>query len=72
MVVVLRNIQEFSSVTTTANDGYPIYRRMNNNRSIEVGGCLLDNCWVVPYNPYLLLKYNAHINVEVCTTLLVQ
>ena len=60
--------KEFSSVTTTANDGYPIYRRMDNSRSVELGGCLLDNRWVVPYNPFLLLKYNAHINVEICTT----
>ena len=60
--------KEFSSITTTANDGYPIYRRMDNSRSVEVGGCLLDNRWVVPYNPFLLLKYNAHINVEICTT----
>jgi hypothetical protein len=27
------------------------------------------NQWVVPYNPYLLLKYNCHINVEVCSSI---
>ena len=34
-------LKEFSSVTTTANDGYPIYRHVNNDHNIEVGGCLL-------------------------------
>ena len=58
----------FSTVTTTANDGYPLYRRRDNKRSAEVCGTLLDNRWIVPYNPFLLLKYNAHINVEICTT----
>ena len=28
----------------------------------------MDNSWVVPYNPYLTLKYNAHINLELCST----
>ena len=23
---------------------------------------------MVPYNPYTLLKFNAHINVEICST----
>ena len=55
--------KELSSVTTTANDVY--FTLMDNSRSLEVGGCLLDNRWVVPYNPFLLLKYNAHINVEI-------
>ena len=27
-----------------------------------------DNRFVVPYNPYLLLKFNSYINVEVCST----
>ncbi|XP_023312434.1 uncharacterized protein LOC108916109, partial [Anoplophora glabripennis] len=27
-----------------------------------------DNRWIVPYNPYALLKYNCHINVEACAS----
>jgi hypothetical protein len=29
----------------------------------------LDNRWVVLHNVYLLTKYNAHINVEVCNNI---
>ena len=54
--------------TTTGNDSYPIYQRRNNKRTVQVNGLELDNRSVVPYNPYLLLKYNAHINVEICST----
>ena len=28
---------------------------------------VVNNTWTVPYNPYLCLKYNCHINVEICT-----
>ena len=60
--------KEFSVQTTTNKDGYPRYRRRDNGITVNVGKYDVDNRWVVPYNPYLLMKYNAHINVEVCAT----
>jgi hypothetical protein len=30
---------------------------------------MLDNRWVVPYNPYLIRTFNCHINVEACTSI---
>ena len=48
---------------------YPVYRR----RSPSDGGTrrtylghTYDNSHVVPYSPYLLLKYRCHLNVECC------
>ena len=58
----------FAEFTTTGNDSYPIYQRRNNKRTVQVNGVELDNRSVAPYNPYLLFKYNAHINVEICST----
>ena len=58
----------FSAVTTNAEDGYPVYRRSDNGRVVNVGRAQLDNRWVVPSNLYFLLKFNAHINVEICST----
>lgn len=36
---------------------------------MKVRGHILDNRWVVPYNPYLVAKFDCHINVEICPTI---
>ena len=60
--------KNFQSNTVAEVDGYPIYKRRM-GREYYVGRHCVDNSWVVPYNPYLLLKYNCHINVEVCASI---
>ncbi|XP_074298852.1 uncharacterized protein LOC141629809 [Silene latifolia] len=52
--------------TTIGEDGYPIYKRSKIGKTIYKDQVALDNGSVVLYNPYLLLKYRAHINVEWC------
>lgn len=57
--------KEFCEKTVQLADGYPKYRRPENGLSVQKNGVLLDNRWIVPYNPYLCSKYSAHINVEI-------
>ncbi|KAL0307589.1 UNVERIFIED_CONTAM: hypothetical protein Sangu_3021300 [Sesamum angustifolium] len=62
----------FAECTVQGNDSYPIYRRRNDHRSVALdneGEVVVDNGWVVPYNPWLLLKYDCHINVEICSSI---
>lgn len=60
--------KDFVPFTREAVSGYPLYKRSDNGISVDVRGKSVDNRFVVPYNPYLLAKFNCHINVEVCTT----
>ena len=56
-----------------SNQACPTYRRrspQDNGRSFEHNGRIVDNSWVVPYSPYLCLRYEAHINVEICASAL--
>ncbi|XP_073307171.1 uncharacterized protein [Primulina huaijiensis] len=61
--------KDFSDSTRYGTNSYPIYRRRNDKHAIPIRSALLDNRWVVPYNPYLLAKFNCHINVEICSTI---
>ena len=66
--------KDFQKITSVDQDNnYATYRR----RAPEDGGrqivCpktgrIIDNRWVVPYNPFLSLRFNCHINVERCTS----
>ena len=59
----------FSQHTLFNDGGYPTYKRPDNGRIFRKGTIDLSNQWVVPYNPYLLLKYGSHINVEACVSI---
>ena len=63
--------KKFQPYTIQSEGAYPLYRR----RAPEDGGHThqtkhrtIDNRFIVPYNPYLIYKFNAHVNVEVCAT----
>ena len=51
---------------------YATYRRRSpddGGRTVTNSkGRTIDNSWIVPYNPYLSLKYDCHINVECCSS----
>ncbi|XP_004308375.1 PREDICTED: uncharacterized protein LOC101294118 [Fragaria vesca subsp. vesca] len=61
--------KNFTNHTVQGNDAYPIYRRRASRLPVPLcrrGDTMVDNRWVVPYNPWLLLRYDCHVNVEVC------
>jgi PIF1-like helicase/Helitron helicase-like domain at N-terminus len=67
--------KEFTEETIVHEDRYPEYRRRNDGQTFMVPKpgspdeqVVRDNRWVVPYNPYLLQKYQCHMNVEICAT----
>ena len=67
----------YSEETIVSENGYPMYKRSSivdpdNLHHVPVpqgygGGTIeVNNKWIVPYNPFLLKRYKAHINVECC------
>ena len=59
--------------TCFLDNSYPPYSRQSEeapgspiSKTIRGGiNVSVNNAWVVPYNPYILLRYNAHINLEI-------
>lgn len=60
----------FQDETTMDADGYPCYRRRETDEYHEKqGSYVVDNRFVVPYCPEILLKLNCHCNVEVVSNI---
>ena len=70
--------KDFSDETIINNNGYPVYRRRQRGTKggfiANIGKkgrhFIIDNRWVVPYNPYLIKRYRGHINVEICSSIM--
>ncbi|XP_071581345.1 uncharacterized protein [Temnothorax nylanderi] len=60
--------KEFRDETNANVNGYPMYQRRNTGKKYIVRGKEIDNRWVVPYSPYLIMKYDRHINLEICSS----
>ncbi|WVZ95295.1 hypothetical protein U9M48_041079 [Paspalum notatum var. saurae] len=56
--------KEYSEKTAILQNGHVRYARPNNGITALKNGIKLDNRCVVPHNVDLLIKYQAHINVE--------
>ncbi|XP_050910051.1 uncharacterized protein LOC127123919 [Lathyrus oleraceus] len=58
--------KKFQPKTVVDRDGYPVYRRRENDNTVMKKHVTLDSRHVIPYNAYLLEKIQAHINMECC------
>ncbi|CAN1164820.1 hypothetical protein LINPERPRIM_LOCUS33398 [Linum perenne] len=56
----------YNTETISDRHGYTLYKREMTNITVNKSGKYLDNRYVVPYNRHLIIKYQAHINIEIC------
>ena len=57
--------------TQMGEDSYPTYRRRPGHffeKKVKGNIVEIDNKWVVPHNKFLLKTFNAHLNVEICSS----
>jgi len=56
--------------TEMNHEDFPEYKRSADGPLLQGrDGHPVDNTWIVPHNLWLSTKYNAHINVEVCSSI---
>jgi hypothetical protein len=56
------------NATVFDENGFVYYKRHTQLMSHVIKTDIsLSNCHVVPYNRELLLRYNAHINIKICS-----
>ncbi len=60
--------KDMSRETVLLSNKYPKYRRRG-RFSCDVKGRVISDDWVVPYSPFLSLKYRAHVNVEIASSI---
>lgn len=61
--------KKFQDCTIIPKDGFTTYRRRNQDNAVKVDSksdFTVDNRHIIPHNKGLLVKYQCHINVEVC------
>ncbi|WOH08400.1 hypothetical protein DCAR_0727840 [Daucus carota subsp. sativus] len=59
-------LKRYNSNTYFDDCGFPVYKRRNTGAKVKCKGHDLDNRFVVPYNRDLLLRFQCHINIEIC------
>ncbi|VDP21599.1 unnamed protein product [Heligmosomoides polygyrus] len=66
VVCTKRFPKSFRSDTSLNVDGYPDYKRRDDERYVTCRGVRMDNRSVVPYCAYLTRMFEAHTNVGIC------
>lgn len=61
--------QAYQEETLMTEGAYPKYRRPDDGSTFVKNGYTYTNRDIVPYNPFLLLKYRCHINLEIAVSM---
>lgn len=60
--------KDLNNETNLNINGYPLYWSRDSGINFVQEDSFINNGWIVPCNQHLTLKYHAHINVEICSS----